>query len=263
MTSFCQAGRRIFWLDLTDNRRTRCGRYLLIPRQPHPKACPALSSVYYLWIFYSFNCIWKRCTILFPIVFPSGHSESSLKFPRGPGTISQQTTAIKQPLNFKQKPIMTLSTISLRKCVTSPQSKVYRQSGNSEARPAGETLPCVFSWPHHQELQTRKTQAGHIGPKTRHLCIQYVVGTIINKMNITLHWRRHKTSDWDHNLIRKLSTEVINQMGTRVNFLMSSLDFFFETSEVVVPDSERNAPPHIQNLNAPSMFYTIKGADAI
>ena len=37
--------------------------------------------------------------------------------------------------------------------------------------------------------------------------------TIIYRMNVMLCWRRSVTSNWDHKFIRKLFTEVINQVG--------------------------------------------------
>ena len=41
-------------------------------------------------------------------------------------------------------------------------------------------------------------------------------GTIDYKMNIVLYWRRLDTLDSDHELIRKLFTEVINQARSRL-----------------------------------------------
>ena len=57
-----------------------------------------------------------------------------------------------------------------------------------------------------------------LSPKT-HLSLCFAQnGTTLYKMNIMLCWRRLESYDWDHKLIRKLSAEVLNQVGSRVIF---------------------------------------------
>lgn len=46
--------------------------------------------------------------------------------------------------------------------------------------------------------------------------------TIIFRMNIMLRWRTLETTDWDHELMRNLFTEVVNQERRRIFFLISS-----------------------------------------
>lgn len=51
-------------------------------------------------------------------------------------------------------------------------------------------------------------------------CFTYftLIGSIIYKINIMLFLRRFETSDWDYKLIRKLLSEVLNQVRSEVIF---------------------------------------------
>lgn len=86
-------------------------------------------------------------------------------------------------------------------------------------------------------------------------------------------WRRLDTSNWDHKLIRKLFTEVIHQVGSRIIFfykLTENQNSFLKPSGVFAPptscekECRFKAPsrwPRLSDPEAPSTIYSVYNAD--
>lgn len=92
----------------------------------------------------------------------------------------------------------------------------------------------------HAVVATCQSQGRPIRKHTELYRLLYSkMGVNFNKINNTLYWRRLATTDWDHELIRKIFTEVINEIKSRVIFSLAYTQSELFWNQQVAPCSDR------------------------